>query len=510
MIKFKLEGPKTYIMTSNDNEEKQIKLNLLRSTVTNKYEIITNFIEKLSEKYGEEFDNWLFDFLKKYQTIYNQTWSTDNDGESEIDESLFDESCYSILVDNVEKIKYYVDNYVDSLNVDFSKFVNKTKTKQGSILFEAYEIKKIILISGYLKVYSLISNTNQKLGNRLHKKFYNILVKSNITDEVVSKIYGVIKTKTFRYNLTDKAMWDYLKMMQAKTIDTCVIEIFNFIMSSIIILCEETKNPIVFFTTVVDESVKWFLRSVYKGSVVYDDSISTEDIHGLNVDNLMTHAYNDTLGRLKAIAVNYIRHLLENEVVKNSETTTNNIENVLSNRLKEVEDRIAAAEYVSPICDAFVYPLLSKAFDIPYSHFKLLSAEQSVYVSVYLKSILTKSEIFRTESYSNLLELMDYIATESPIKATTYKIKNSDIQMNEHNKVWNFYGFRTPIPTSDIISHFVGRMSRGNFIHVIEGKVQKVKLKVIEVDLILFYINLFAGHFEKECKNIYSIITSDF
>ena len=80
-------------------------------------------------------------------------------------------------------------------------------------------------------------------------------------------------------------------MIQCKSIDVHVIEIFNFIMNSILILCEEDKNPIVYFVSVVQESINWFLRSVYKGQIVYDDTISTEDIHGSNIDNLKTYAY---------------------------------------------------------------------------------------------------------------------------------------------------------------------------------------------------------------------------
>jgi len=85
-------------------------------------------------------------------------------------------------------------------------------------------------------------------------------------------------------------MWQYIKNVQGKDIDSHVIDIFNFIMNHILILCEEDKNPITYFVGVIDESVKWFLRSVYKGSTIYD-------IQGINTDNLKTYSYNDTLGR---------------------------------------------------------------------------------------------------------------------------------------------------------------------------------------------------------------------
>ena len=64
---------------------------------------------------------------------------------------------------------------------------------------------------------------------------------------------------------------------------------------------------------VIDESVKWFLRSVYKGTIVYDDEIATEDIHGTHINNLRTYSFNDTLGRLKGIAFEKIYEQLDQE-----------------------------------------------------------------------------------------------------------------------------------------------------------------------------------------------------
>ena len=84
-------------------------------------------------------------------------------------------------------------------------------------------------------------------------------------------------------------------------------------MNHIIILCEENKNPITYFVGVIDESVKWFLRSVYKGTIVYDDEISTEDIHGTHINNLRSYSFNDTLGRLKSIAFEKIYEKLDHE-----------------------------------------------------------------------------------------------------------------------------------------------------------------------------------------------------
>jgi hypothetical protein len=179
----------------------------------------------------------------------------------------------------LKPLKEFVNSYLTSQNFDYSTFVDETKIKKNSILFRPEEIQKIIQLSCYLKIYSVIFNNEKlKLGQKAHRVIYNKLAYEIVETEIVRKIYDVIKTKTFRYNLTDRFMWEYIKNVQGKDIGTHIIEIFNFIMNNILVLCEEDKNPITYFVGVIDESVKWFLRSVYKGTTVYDDSIATEDI----------------------------------------------------------------------------------------------------------------------------------------------------------------------------------------------------------------------------------------
>ena len=139
---------------------------------------------------------------------------------------------------NIDFIKKFSDEYILKFrNIDFDKFVDVSKAKKNSILFSVDEVGKIIRLSGYLKIYSILSNAeNLKLDSRLHKKVYSLL-SSDISPDLVYKIFNIIKTKTFKYSYTDRYMWEYIKTVQCKTIDNHVIEIFNFIMDSILVLC---------------------------------------------------------------------------------------------------------------------------------------------------------------------------------------------------------------------------------------------------------------------------------
>ncbi|MCF7927035.1 MAG: hypothetical protein K9L74_05620 [Candidatus Izimaplasma sp.] len=478
MITFEQEKPKE-VKIFKDGEE-ILKLNLISSSLTNKFNIITDFITNVSEYNRQEFDEWFHSFLLKYKNSSER---------------------YKILKENIPYIHKYVDQYIDNCDVDFSKFVDETKVKKNSIFFSVEEIKQIVKISSYLKIYSIISNTDDlKLNQRLHKKAYNELCSDIFEGEIVNKIFQIIKTKTFRYKLTDRYMWDYIKMIQGKSIDYYVIEIFNFIMNQILVLCQETRNPITYFIGVVDESVKWFLRSVYKGTIIYNDSVSTEDIQGVNINNLKTYSYNDTIGRLKGIAYEYIYEEIEKGSIYKF-----NVENE-NETITEFQRRISEIEFISPVCECVVFPVLSKITDISFNHFKTLSPEHSATLSVFTKYLLEKHF---NDDYNILLELLEYYPLTKPSIATTYKIKDIDHFINTQNKIHDFYGFDTKVLPYNIIRHFIGKISRISFRNIVNGKeLTGVPLSKIEYNMINFYFNYFSGNFDPKFelvkKELYS------
>ena len=482
MLEFEKKEPKKWEMTLVDET---IELSLKSSSVTNKFHIVTDFIKSVNECLGDEFSEWYFKFIRDYK----------------------DENDLKYIVDNINILKEYIDEYFNIQNMDYDKFVDRSKVKKGTILFEPAEIRKILVVSGYLKLYSLISiRQDIILSNSVHKKIYNMLVEEIMNTDVVFKIFNIVKTKTFRYNLTDRYMWEYIKMIQCKSIDVHTVEIFNFIMNAILILCEEDKNPITYFVGVVEESVKWFLRSVYKKTVVYDDSVSTEDIHGLNVDNLKTYSYNDTLGRLKGIAYEYIYK----EIDKTTPMSVDDNDDADKN-LAEFQQRVQDIEYISPLSDCLVFPLLSRITNIPYFHFKTLSPEHSMVMSVYLQKLL--QQVFKNE-YSDMFSMLNFYPTSSPAVATTYKIKNVNNDtgfINVQDKTNNFFGFQTKILPYKIMSYFVGRTSRVNFFNIFDGKAYGgIPLSKIESNMVKFYTLYFSGGLDDKIEELSKLVDLDF
>jgi hypothetical protein len=456
---------------------------MVASTVTNKFYLVTDFIEDMS-KNSKEFTEWYTQFIDDYISVVDK---------------------YELIEKNVPLIKKYSDEYIDFRKIDFSKFVDETKAKKTTILLSAEEIEKICRLSSYLKVYSIISNSeNLKQDRRSHKKIYNMLASEVLNSETIFKIFNVVKTKTFRYNMTDKYMWDYIKMVQCKSIDVHVIEIFNFIMNSILILCEPDRNPITYFVGVIDESIKWFLGSIYKGSIIYDDSISTEDIQSTNIDNLKTYSYNDTLGRLKAIAYEKIKdHIIKPSILKFDEN-----ELKLEDEYVEIQRRVESVKFISPLSEYFVYPLLAKITGIPYNHFKTLSPEHTIVLSVYIQDILRK--VLKSD-YKNIVSLLNYYPLEHPSIATTYKLKNMESFINTANKFKNFFGIDTKIILGNMLGNFVGKISRIKFINIFDGReLVGIPLSKLEAEMIDFYILLFADKMNDEIDKIRNIVHSDF
>jgi hypothetical protein len=460
-----------------------IKLFLSPSSVTNKYFIVTNFIERVAEHNGEGFSDWFMNFLTECQD---------------------EEARPKAVVDSIPQIKEYVDSYMDSLNFDYSQFVDLSKVKKNSILFEPDEIEQIIRLSSYLKVYSVISNNETlKLGQQLHRDVYNQFATAVVETDIVRKIYDVIKTKTFRYNLTDRFMWEYIKNVQGKDIGIHIIEIFNFIMNHILILCEVDKNPITYFVGVIDESVKWFLRSVYKGSIVYDDSISTEDIQGINTDNLKTYSYNDTLGRLKSIAYEKIYELLQRQTTMTTEEVTESDEFIIS-----FHERASEINYVSPLAETLVFPVLSKMTQIPYHHFKTLSPEHAAVISVYIQVLFRK--VFGAD-YKDLFSLLNYFPMKSPSLTTTYKIKSVHEYLKVQQEKKNFFGFNVKILPHTLLCHFIGRVSRIDFCDILTGRrLGGIPLSKIESGMIRFFTLYFSGAMDEQIVEMTKLMNADF
>lgn len=471
MIIIKEKDKKEWIIY--EFEEDPITLSLISSSVTNKFHIVANFVQGLcnsNEEFGPWLMGWLTDCGSKDPTKNSRSFS------------------------EIDTVKKFVNDYIDSLELNLDAFVDASKAKKNSIFFTVDNIDSILRLSSYLKVYSLILNTtNLNPGSTRHREIYNTLAQKVISSDVASKIFDVIKTRTFKYNMSDRFMWEYIRTLHGKDMNVHIIETFNFIMNNIIILCEEVKNPIIYFVSVIEESIKWFLKSVYRGTIVYDDTIATQDIHGIHINNVMSFCYNDTLGRLKIIAGDYATQAMEND---------NKIKMLDENqRLIDFGGVLKEIEWVSPLAQCMIYPLLSKITDVTYVHFNTLSPEYAAPITFYTHSLLKK--VFKG-NYRETFTLLDYYPTKQPSVYTTYKIKDYEFFNTTFNKYKSFFGFNNTQVFFEMLCFHVGRIARVNWKHLISGENKDggLPMAAIEREMIDFYVRYFSGNLNEEIQQI--------
>lgn len=455
MLKFKNTGKRKYnIYNINGKNEKLItELDLIFSPVTNKFNKLTEYVEDCSKKLGPEFDEWFCTFITDYK------------------KSNYD---YLIIKNNIEQIKSFSDKYLDLCNINFEDYINRSKASKNSIFFDSEDLKKIIRVSNYLKIYFIIAHDSKmKLINKFHKETYNSLIELINNTDIIYKFHKIVSSKTYEYNYSDRYMWEYIKQIYCKTTDMHVFSIFNFIMNNILVTCETDSNPIPYLISVVDESIKWILKNIYKEAIIYSETISTQDVYTIQgKDNLASYAHNDTIGKLLIISYNQLDDIGINQI--------ESFKNTL-NGLKEI----------SLFSNYITYPILSKVLDIPYRHFTTLSVSNSYLLNLLLHSLL--SDEFKNK-YPVLSRMLLYYNKERPILKTTYKIKNIDIFTES---IGTFLTFKNNITPYDFYSGVIGKISRNIYSSFVnDQEIINFPLTKLEVDIIQFYNDYFDNRLD--------------
>jgi hypothetical protein len=518
MLTYELIENKKVISITNDIDDKKIEYALGGSiSILNKFDFIINLSKAISEtkeeNLGEEYNKWLWKILHDYEKAYN---SDKKQVDTPTDPRVIDDTKnkrYNLLKNNITKIKYFVDKFYTVTNFDFKQFtafekiVRKASNK--TILFDEKDIKDILYVSSYMKIYCLISySTKHALGLNLHRQIYNELIADFIESDVVEKIYNVVKTKTYKYNMTDKAMWEYLKNFQGKSIDAHIGETFNFLLNNILVFCEYDKNPITFMVIVINNNSRWVLHSIYVHNIQYEGTLSTEDIHTITSDNLKTYAYNQTLGQLKTLAYQKIQQGIDRECRKEYENDTEpsdekeqKLEEEIAMMIVDTNSRIDNITTHSPIHHCLTFPLLSEICEIPYYHMKTIDTNHACVLSMYLRQLL--QEVFQ-DRYHDFFEILNYGTKSDSAISTTFQLKHGEKFINMANK-YNFYTFKSKSITHKLINHFIGVLSRNKdgYINLKTGEVEKsFSISKIEPDIIQFYIYFWDNIFEKEFKMI--------
>jgi hypothetical protein len=461
MIKFKETGKRKYQILELDGDVPEtvdpstiiIEMELIFSPITNKFSRLTEFVEDCSVQMGKEFDEWFIGMINDYRG------------------SNYD---YSVLKRNIPKLKEFSDRYLDIRDIDFENYINRSKISKNSIFFDAEEIKKIVRVSSYLKLYFAIGqDTKMKLSNKFHKETYNALIEDINDNSIIYKLFKIVASKTYEYNYTDRYMWDYIKTIYCKTTDMHVFSIFNFLMNNILVTCKIDSNPIPYLISVIDESIKWILKNIYKDTIIYSETVSTQDVYSVQgKDNLLSYAHNDTIGKLLVSSYNQLEHLG-------------------IDRIEPFKNTINGLKEISLFANYITYPILSKVLDIPYRHFMTLSVSNAYLLNLLLHNLL--SEEFK-DKYPVLCRMLLYYNKQKPILKTTYKVKNIDVFIET---LGTFLTFKNSIVPYDFCSSIVGKISRNTYASFInDQEIINFPLAKLEIDIIKFYNEYFDNNLD--------------
>ena len=468
MIKFTSPEKRQYVLIQTDengNEKTIHNYNLIYSPGSNKYDVLFNFVQNMCNELGKECEDWYINLVKDYA----------------------DKQDFQIIYSQIDNIKKYCDEYITKLNIDFEGYIDKSKASKSSIFFDSDEIKEIVKSSSYLKVYyTLYKDMNMDIPQRFNNKIFQQLVKNITNSPIIIKLHKIVSSKTFEYNSSDKFMWQYIKNMFCRTPDMHITSIFNFVVNYIIVTCETNMNPIPYLISVIDESIKWILRTTYKDSIVYSDSISTQDVNSVvGRDNLKTYAHNNTIGQLCVMAYDALDQLFEENERKEA-------------KIEEFKNKIESIKELSVISECITYPILSKILDIPFRHFQTLSVSTSYILNILLYKLMEGT--YFEEHYPYMRRTLLYHNLQRPITKTSYKIKN----LNKFLETFDhFLGFKNRASVYEIYSLLIGKITKNDYVDFISGnQVMTFPINQIETEIVDFYNKYFSGKLDSELEKI--------
>jgi len=449
------------VLINKDTEEHKTlsDIKLLPSSLTNKFQVVADFFEEISVVMPS-FVYWYSAMLKRYiESGYNS----------------------EIVLEETPNIIKFASDYVDSKNVDFSSFVDYKKASKTSIIFNEEDIRELHIASTCLKIESIFCYDEKlKLTENAQKLVYNEFIKNCCEIGTTEKIYQMVRSKTYRSTITDRYMWEVIKMGVVETPQSYTIVMFNFLMKNLLSILDVTVNPVPFFVGVMTDSIRYMMISIYKDKIVYGEPFGNSgDIYGssVNKDTLNVLCCNDVIESASRAGV----ELLEQEY------------GVVEDSFLEVTNTLDSLNRLSATMKSVILPIASKVLDIPYTYLLKASPKHVMLIGVLLhycsRNIMDVRFPVLTEFLIGCPRNRD-----SDIVRSSYKIKNpKDIINDNTNKI---FGINSITLRYKIASSVCGMLiaSKRDLCSIITGKeIPKINYSDLEMDVTTFYSEYYSG-----------------
>lgn len=447
------------VLREDDESATLCTLDLMSSSLTNKFEIVTNLFDDLSNLIPDDFVPWYTNMIKEYiVSNYNS----------------------EVILNEVPGFLVIAHKYMEAKNINFNSFVDYTKASKTSIVFSAEDIKSLAAASVCLKLYSLICyDSKMKLTDNTHKLVYSGFIKPCYELGTTTRIYQTMRSRTYRSSITDRYMWDLIKMMVVETPESYTLLMFNFLLTNLLATLDITTNPIPFFVSVIDDSIRWMMCSIYKDKVLYGEVFGgSGDVYGssFSKETLNIYCCNDVIGKAAKAGMS----ILESEY------------GITQDNFIEVRDRLDKINKLSSSMKAVILPIASRVFGIPFKYLLTAPPKHIMLLGVLLYHC---SRGILDERFPVLHDFLIGcpINPENPVTKSSYKIKNIGYIIND--KTNKIFGLDSRTLRFNIMSCVCGilSVSKKDLVAIMTGKkLPKINYTDLENDVIFFYSELYS------------------
>ena len=492
MIKFvKVKGDKnTWNVVREETGEFlfEIKLSILLA-ISKKFNMVSELVKDMNTNL-RGFGRWYEKLLIKYSKTFNA----------------------QNILDEAENFVYYATKYVDSKNIDFSEFFDKNKTTATSIQFDEVDIRQIAIASTSLKLYSVFFSSiyndipyNVETGEEdenfrgiiqlpenMHYKVFNVLIRGCVENNIHNKIFELIRSKTYRFYMSDKTMWKIIESMYSESCDSYVLSLFNFLMAKLIPILEINKNPIFFIVGYINDSVRWMLKDVYREQIFFGDSFSSngEDIKGGKNQNSFSILCNNDL------------------IDKTSRTAEKILINDYSLSEKSMDNLYSRLENIGSIYSymkLLTLPVYKEIMDVSYGHLLTIPPKHCIFIGIFLYH-LSKDVI--GEEYPIISEFFLGVPNKYGQRIrfdtdSSYTMKYPEFIINS-KYLFNsnsLFGFNEITMRMKILSRYCGILNhcKNKLENVIDGsEIAKVDAEEFEKQICGFFMKMYSGGLDKE------------
>lgn len=444
---------------------KMTELSLIGNSISNKFGIVTGLVHEMSENI-DGFEGWYKKLLK--------TYIKDKDP--------------NLLLENVPNFFLYANKYLEYKNVNFDEFVNMSKRSKTSIIFDADDIKMLALCSTCLKLFApYYCSAELQMSENMYKRIYDSLIAPCIERDITNKIFQVIRAKTYKSSMTDKCIWDFVRIALFETPESYVMTVFNFVMKSILVLLDIRQNPIPFIIASVDDSLKWLMRNIYKDKIIYGDSFGAiEDVSGttMSKENFYLYCCQDVISKSVRAGMNILESM-----------------NIPEGEFFKIKDRLDEIKYLFPTTKFVIAPVVSKVLEVPYKFFLTIQPHHAMLLGIFMYKL-------GEEDFNKRFPILSEFLIACPKNHNSmsarsdYKIRNFELIVNEDSPI---FGFSSKIMKYNLLSNIAGILfgSKKNLVSILNGKpLPKMTHYTLENDVCAFYTELYSNKLDTQFEKM--------